>query len=147
MEKARLKRKLRDLKRLETAIRFREREPDSIDQPLVWDDYFTDRLRSPAALRVYYPFEAVLGFDREERKRAFQEFLVAVYARTYSERGLSVGAFYNPDLLRVLGLPPGADIGDIKARFRELAKRHHPDHGGSSETMVELLEAVNRLLH
>ena len=146
MEKARLKRKLRDMKRLEMHIRFRELEPDSIDQSLVWDTYFTDRPRAAAAGRVRYPFEAVLHFDREERKKAFEEFLLAVYARTYSERGLHVGALYNPDLLRIIGLAPGADRDEIKARFRELAKQYHPDHGGSAEEMSKLLDAVHRLL-
>lgn len=147
MEKARLKRKLRDLKRLEAQIRFSHREPGAIDGRLVWDEFFTDRTGASAAVHARYPFEAVVGFSRDERKRAFEEFLLAVYARTFTERGLGVGAFYNPDLLRILGLSAGATREEIKARFRDLAKQHHPDHGGNNDEMVRLLDAVNRLLH
>ena len=33
-----------------------------------------------------------------------------------------------PNPYRVLGLPPTADKDAIKAAYRELARRHHPDH-------------------
>jgi hypothetical protein len=147
MERARLKRKLRDLKRLEIQIRFPHEELPPPDESLVWHEFFTDRTGGATDLGVRYPLEAVVRFTREQRKRAFEEFLLTVYARTYSQQGLSVGAFHNPDFLRVLGLHPGATREDIKMRFRQLAKEHHPDHGGDNEEMLRLLDAVNRLLH
>ena len=32
---------------------------------------------------------------------------------------------------RILGLEPDADTSEIRRAFRVLAKRHHPDEGGS----------------
>lgn len=50
-----------------------------------------------------------------------------------------------PDL-DLLGLLPGATVGDLKARFRDLALIHHPDRGGNAENFVALRDAYNRLL-
>lgn len=41
----------------------------------------------------------------------------------------------------VLGLRPGASREDIEAKFRDLAKRHHPDMGGSPEEFVKIKKA------
>lgn len=38
----------------------------------------------------------------------------------------------------VLGVEQSADQTTIKARFRELARTHHPDNGGSHEMMSEI---------
>ncbi|HVA81415.1 MAG TPA: J domain-containing protein [Candidatus Binataceae bacterium] len=45
---------------------------------------------------------------------------------------------------RVFGIDDGAPVtrAAIEARFRELAMRHHPDHGGSHEAMAELTAAL-----
>lgn len=37
------------------------------------------------------------------------------------------------DPYRVLGIPPGASLNEVKATYRRLAKRHHPDTAGPSE--------------
>ncbi|MCU0506432.1 MAG: DnaJ domain-containing protein [Chloroflexi bacterium] len=37
------------------------------------------------------------------------------------------------DPYRVLGVPPGAPIDEVKAAYRRLAKRHHPDAAGPGE--------------
>jgi len=43
----------------------------------------------------------------------------------------------------VLGIPPDVrDMAIVRAAFRVLASRHHPDKGGSHETMAELNAAV-----
>lgn len=41
----------------------------------------------------------------------------------------------------VLGVNRDAMPEEIKARFRELAKRHHPDNGGSADMMAEINNA------
>lgn len=40
------------------------------------------------------------------------------------------------DAYAALGLGSGASDGQVRSRFRELALRHHPDRGGSSEEFV-----------
>lgn len=51
--------------------------------------------------------------------------------------------------LTALGLEPGVERLEIKARFKELVKRHHPDvNGGDRSTedrLVEIIQAYNYL--
>ena len=48
-----------------------------------------------------------------------------------------------------LGLEPGADRAEIKARFKMLVKRHHPDANGgdraSEDKLREIIQAYNYL--
>lgn len=45
------------------------------------------------------------------------------------------------EALRVLGLGERASMKDIKARHRELVKRHHPDTGNSAD--ADIIRKVN----
>ena len=51
--------------------------------------------------------------------------------------------------LETLGLETGATAAQVKARFKELAKRHHPDANGgdksSQDRLVEIIQAYNHL--
>src|SRR5262245_43074808 len=51
--------------------------------------------------------------------------------------------------LDALGLPEGADRGQIKSRFKELVKLHHPDANGgdkrSENKLREIIQAYNYL--
>lgn len=51
--------------------------------------------------------------------------------------------------LESLHLPESASKGEIKARFKELVKRHHPDSNGgdtrSEDTLREIIQAYNYL--
>ena len=53
-----------------------------------------------------------------------------------------------PDPRTVLGFMPGQKLtpDDIKKRHRELARKHHPDRGGSVARMQEINAAVDQLL-
>ena len=48
--------------------------------------------------------------------------------------------------LAVLGLHQGASQDAIKAAFRQLVKRHHPDVGGSPEDFLRVSEAYQQLI-
>jgi curved DNA-binding protein CbpA len=41
----------------------------------------------------------------------------------------------------VLNVPPNADRAEIRASFRALARRNHPDVGGDAEQMQAIIEA------
>ena len=42
------------------------------------------------------------------------------------------------DHYATLGVPPGASTAEIKAAYRALVKRHHPDAGGDQRTILAL---------
>jgi len=53
-----------------------------------------------------------------------------------------------PDPRLVLGFAIGQKVtaAEVKARHRELARKHHPDRGGSVARMQEINAAVDRLM-
>jgi hypothetical protein len=139
----RLKRKLRQLKKLEWAIRFKDASP-SRPVSLVWDEFFSTHPTEAGAVR--YPFRQLLELDHLQLKQIYEEYFYWVYYRLVQERGLQFGGVYDPRLLGLLGLPPGAGGDEIKQRFRELAKKYHPDLGGDSEKFIELTDTYKKLL-
>ncbi len=48
------------------------------------------------------------------------------------------------EALHVLGLDPGSDFATVKRRYRELAKKHHPDANGGSKQAEERLKTINQ---
>lgn len=51
------------------------------------------------------------------------------------------------EALRVLGLGERSTLGDIKARHRELVKRHHPDAGNcEDQASIRLINAAYRVV-
>ena len=48
--------------------------------------------------------------------------------------------------LAVLGLPPDATHQQIKRRYRELAKKYHPDRGGDQKEMRRIIAAYQLLM-
>jgi hypothetical protein len=136
-----LKRKLRQLKKLELRIRFKD-QPITGTQKLVWDVLFSTKVDDSS---VKYPLPSLLKLRREEFKAIVEEYFYRLYFQNFQEKGLGVADVYDPQLLSLLGLPAYAGMVEIKARFRELAKRYHPDHGGDSEKFIELMEIYERL--
>ncbi len=47
---------------------------------------------------------------------------------------------------RRLGLTTSAEAGDVKRAYRRLAREHHPDLGGDSDTFDELQRAYERMV-
>jgi hypothetical protein len=45
----------------------------------------------------------------------------------------------------VLGLKPGASDAEVKAAFKRLIIKHHPDHGGDTETARRIIAAFATL--
>ena len=48
--------------------------------------------------------------------------------------------------LAVLGLPSDATRQEIKSRYRELAKKYHPDRGGDQKEMRRIIAAYQLLM-
>lgn len=137
-----LKRKLRDLKKLELSIRFKDR-PLPKDVKLVWDVFFSTGSRPQTGVK--YSLSQLERLEREAIKTVFEEYFYRVYFQRYQENGLRQADVYDPQLLSLLGLPAYAGGDDIKKRFRELAKKYHPDMGGDSEKFIELMTVYEQL--
>ena len=131
-----LKHKLRQLRKLEQTIRSNGQQLDPT-RKLVWDLFFSTK---PGNLAVKYPLPSLVSMSEAEYKSVIEEFFFRIYFQSYKENGLSIGDVYEPQLLNLLGLPQYAGLIDIKKRFRELAMRYHPDHGGDAEKFMELMD-------
>lgn len=125
-----LVRKLRNLRLLERRVR-------GIDEggaTELWDEYFSTR----EGARVRYPFGMLLIFDRASRERAFQRYLLALWA---SESGsVTFTSARDRELLAMLGLDPGATPEEVRSAFRSMARALHPDLGGDEGLVRELLD-------
>lgn len=148
-----LKRKIRKFKNLEMKIRFshldapHERNKvarvDRPNMPLVWDEFFD--LHESSAKNVKYPMSRLAEMDKEAFREVVSEFFYHVYHRMYEENGLAFVHAYDPETLAQMGLRYDADSAAVKKKFRELAKKHHPDMGGDSAGFIELMEKYKRL--
>lgn len=145
-----IKRKIRKLKKLEIKIRFGNygfSEQGISDQirhvKLVWDEFFD--LSDSRKGKAKYSLGGLSSMGRDEFREIISEFFFSVYYRYYKENGFVNMDLYNPNLLAQFGLPYDADRNAIKKRFRELAKKYHPDTGGDSTKFIELMENYRKL--
>ena len=81
----------------------------------------------------------------EEFKAVIDEYFYEVYYEYYKEIGYPDSGLYNLELLERLGLPVDSSLEAIKSRYRELAKKYHPDTGGDSVKFIELVEIYKKL--
>jgi len=136
-----MKYKLRQLRKLERSIRFTGQSNESTHK-LVWDVFFSTKSGDH---NVKYPLPHLVAMSEAEYKGVIEEFFFRLYFQSYKENGLSIGDVHDPQLLELLGLPPYAGVQEVKKRFRELAMRYHPDHGGNPEKFMELMDTYTQL--
>lgn len=89
------------------------------------------------------------------RNRVFQDFFDADPARAGAEDARQ--RHMDPEetrlaraaikALAVLDLDPPVTIVEIKARYKELVKRHHPDRHGGDKAAEEMLKRINVAYH
>jgi len=135
-----LKRKLRELKKFEKRIRFPESESNR-KEDYVWNHFFSTKTIQNTDVR--YSLDYLLKSDHKVRKDIFEEFFFHIYLTLFRQTGLQL---FDSELLSELGLFPSAGMEEIKKRFRELARKHHPDVGGDHEKMIKLIDTYNRLI-
>lgn len=144
MDIKQLKRKLREFKKVEDWIRFNYKSPSTMKK-YVWNDYFSTK--SFNELTVKYPLWKLVNFNEKELEEVFEEYFYSVYIEQCKESGLSLDSIYDINVLSVFGLNPGASIDDVKKKFREFAKKYHPDRGGDNDKMIEIIDAYHKLIN
>ncbi len=137
-----IKQKLRKLKQLELKLRFSGVKDAS--GRLIWDSFF--HLQGVSRGKAKYSLDDLAAMTHEEYKAVVDEYFAFVYFELYKEKGiLCPQNGYDPAILTRLGLTVFADEQDIKKRFRELAKKYHPDTGGDGASFIKLMEDYKRL--
>lgn len=143
MDIGELKSKLRRLKKLEDQIRFKYIQIPKYKHYL-WDEYFSTKDENDNTVKYNMSILAEMG--HEELKAVFDEYFIYVYFQYYKENGINIEGMYDTSLLSSLGLPPDSSLETIKSRFRELAKKYHPDLGGDSSKFIELVNTYKKLI-
>ena len=141
MDIAGLKRRLRELKRIEQKIRSgsgRGKTP-----LLIWEAFFD--MRDTGAGKAKYPLKILAAMDHETLKRVIGEYWSFVYSELFCENDIPCITKFDTDVLLKWGLPPDADADTIKKKFRELAKLYHPDTGGDEHAFIALMESYKKL--
>lgn len=140
-----IKRKLRQLKKLEVKVKTTEQGWHNTKPPLnenehkqlIWNKYFD--LKDYSSKKIKYSLDILSGMTKDEFKEAINEYLFYVYSYYSGENTFNVH-FIDEEILTHLGLPMYADATEIKRKFRELAKEYHPDNGGDSKKFMELID-------
>lgn len=135
-----LKRKLRQLKKFETQIRFKNL---THQEQYIWNEYFSTKDENDAFVK--YNMKNLYDMDHEKLKEVFDEYFYHVYFQFYKENGITAEGMYDIELLSNLGLPLDSSLETIKSKFRELAKKYHPDLGGDSSKFIELVKTYKKL--
>jgi len=144
LDKDAIKKKLRALKKQEIRIRFGHHYDESKNK-LVWNDFFSTK--DSKISEAKYPLSFLLIVSKELFVEIIEEFFYNVYYTKYKENGILFNDTFNPELLAFLGLSTSATAQDIKKKFRKLAMKYHPDHGGNPEDMKEIIDAYKQLLN
>jgi hypothetical protein len=134
MDAAAVKRKLRELKRLEQLLTGGNE---------TFDAFFA----LEEGKKARYPFRMLCVFDKSSRDLAFKEFLDQLWGVHDSESAgeavvVDRGAF--GELIRALGLPAETSREEVIRLFRTQIKELHPDVGGEHELAVELISLYKR---
>lgn len=99
---------------------------------------FVDMFSQPVGAPPHSPVEAARARTRDFLRRAQAKAQPPPRPRKPA----------GPDPRVVLGFAIGQKVtaAEVKARHRELARRHHPDRGGSLSKMQEINAAVDQIL-
>jgi len=139
--KPELKRKIRKLKQFENTVKAQNNIDPGASS--VWDKFFD--LRETGKSTAMYSLTALTKMTKNEYKSVIDEYFARVYYEIYIHKGIINAPVYDPELLKQLDLPPIADRETVKKRFRDLAKKHHPDKGGNPENFIKLMNIYQEL--
>ena len=141
MDIVEIKRRLRELKRLEMKLRFGTAK---VERPsLNWDVFFDTR--ESGLSKAKYTLHHLAGMSHDQYKSVINEYWSFVYNKLFNDYDLQAGVNLDTVILLKWGLPYDADAVAVKKRFRELAKLYHPDTGGDADQFIALMEDYKKL--
>jgi len=145
MDIAEVKKKLRNLKKLECTLRASGQLKNC--PVLVWDSFFDLSDNDVLKLKkARYDTVVLCEMTREKLKALIDEYWAYVYGELFQETIIQGRLLYDRDALIQLGLPFEADEAAVTKRFRELVKIYHPDTGGDSAKFIELMQLYRKLI-
>lgn len=105
---------------------------DIVSFPLLWNQYF--ELEKPYKGKAKYNLDELTKMDKIEFEQVINGYFNSILKSIYKEEVLN-------ELYPIFNLPENSDIDTVKKRFRELAKKMHPDTGGTHEGFIALSQA------
>jgi hypothetical protein len=143
-----IKRKLREIKKLEIKIRSNNLKSHKASTfhkngiELVWNRFFY--LKDSSDKDVKYTLDMLSLMTKEKFADVIEEYFYHVYYWYYKERGIADNSFIDIDILTELGLPMDSNYDDVIKSFRERVKAYHPDNGGDVGKFLDIMESFNK---
>lgn len=131
-----IKRTIRNLKKEETRMICDLLKIDTVSFPLVWDQYF--ELKKPYKGKAKYTLDELIVMSKIEFEQVIDDYFNSIL-KLYKKEDFI-------DLYPILNIPRNSDMETVKRRFRELAKKMHPDTGGSHEDFITLSQAYENFI-
>jgi len=133
----RIKKIIRNLKTEETRMISGLLGIDTVSFPLIWNQYF--ELKKPYKGKAKYNLDELIKMDKIVFQQVINDYFNSILKNIYKEEVIN-------ELYPIFNLPENSDIDTVKKRFRELAKKMHPDTGGTHEGFIALSQAYENFL-
>lgn len=131
------KRIIRNLKKEEVRMICGLLGIDTVSFPLVWNQYF--ELKEPYKGNAKYNLDQLINMSEIEFEKVIKDYFNSILNQIYSQEKLI-------EIYPIFNLPLNSDMDTVKSRFRELAKKMHPDTGGSHEEFISLSQAYENFM-
>lgn len=132
-----IKKIIRNLKKEETRMICGLLRIDTVSFPLIWNQYF--ELKKPYSGRAKYNLDELIKMSKIEFDQIINDYFIAILKSIYKQDVLN-------ELYPIFNIPKDSDIETVKKHFRELAKKMHPDTGGTHEEFIALSQAYDNFI-
>lgn len=132
-----IKKIIRNLKKEETRMICGLLRIDTVSFPLIWNQYF--ELKKPYSGRAKYNLDELKKMSKIEFDQIINDYFIAILKSIYKQDVLN-------ELYPIFNIPKDSDIETVKKHFRELAKKMHPDTGGTHEEFIALSQAYDNFI-
>ncbi len=109
----------------------------TVSFPLVWNQYFD--LKEPYKGNAKYNLDDLIKMGEIEFEKVIKDYFSSILSQIYSQEKLI-------EIYPIFNMPLDSDMDTVKSRFRKLAKKMHPDTGGSHEEFIALSQAYENFL-